>query len=78
MVGSSSYTYISYLVNLVNGLFKQRCELTFNNNNNNNMSAFIHALWIADPSKRAKGQNNSCKSWRQVIVTKEYSSYHAE
>ena len=28
-----------------------------NNNNNNNMPAFIHALWIADPSKRAKGLN---------------------
>ena len=25
--------------------------------NNNNMPAFIHALWIADPSKRAKGLN---------------------
>ncbi len=27
------------------------------NNNNNNRPAFIHALWIADPSKRATGRN---------------------
>ena len=31
------------------------------NNNNTNMPAFIHALRIADPSKRAKGDQRVIK-----------------
>ena len=33
-----------------------RFRVTSHYNNNNNISAFIHALWVADPSKRATGQ----------------------
>ncbi len=38
-------------------LIQLQCGDHNNNNNNNNTPAFIHALWIADPSKRATGRN---------------------
>ncbi len=46
-----------------------------NNNNSNSTSAFIHALWVADPSKRATGRicsqalkTRAAQRWPQCCV----------